>query len=314
MKIERFGTTSDAEVTTGVHIIGVGSGLGAPESGSGDGPAHLQRAGLDANLRERALDAAWISILSPDAAPGEALLPVFNRLRARTAVAVERAVRAGATPLVLGGDHSCAVGTWNGVSAALTGRSLGLIWIDAHLDSHTLATTQSGQLHGMPLAALLGQCPELTDNQPTALRPEHVCVIGARSFESEEAALLATLGVRVYGMEEIHRRGIDVVLREASARVRQGTVAYGMSIDLDAFDPEHAPGVTTPAPDGLTIAPVARVLAEISAEHPPVAVEIVEYNPHRDADGITIRAVEQLAAAALNGVARGKDAARPNGS
>lgn len=312
MKIERFAVTRDTSTASTVHIIGVGSGLGAPESGSGDGPAQLQLAGLDARLRDRALDIAWVTTLIPDAAPGEPLLSVFNRLRRKIADTVENSLRSGATPLVLGGDHSCAVGTWGGVASALDGGALGLIWIDAHLDSHTPDTTPSGRLHGMPLAALLGHNPGLTDGQPAVLLPEHVCVVGARSFETEEAALLAALGVRVYAMEEIRERGIDVVLREAAARARARTVAYGITVDLDAFDPQQAPGVTTPASGGLAVAPVAKVLAELCAAHPPVAVEIAEYNPHRDSDGITVGAIEQLASAALQGVKRSDDAAQLN--
>ena len=135
-------------------------------------------------------------------------------------------------PLVLGGDHSIAMGTWRGVANAVDGK-LGLLWIDAHLDAHTPETSHSGKLHGMPLAALLGQTGDALCEPGAALAPEHVCVVGVRSFEPEEAALASALGVRIYTIAEIERRGLGEVLREAAARVQTGTAAYGITRDLD---------------------------------------------------------------------------------
>jgi ornithine--oxo-acid transaminase len=281
-----------------VRILGVASGLGAESSGCADGPACLRLAGVDAHLAARGLAAEWGETLLPDAAPDEPVSAVVCRLCAHLARAVTGAMGAGATPLVLGGDHSCAMGTWRGVAEAARG-PVGLLWIDAHLDAHTPETSHTGRLHGMPLAALLGQGGDALGVERAVLAPEHVCVIGVRSFEAEEAALLAALGVRVYPMREIARRGLEKVLDEALARVRRGTVGYGVSLDLDAIDPADAPGVTTPTPRGLRAATLVAALDALVRDAPPLAVEIAEFDPHHDAGATTAQLVEQVAAALL---------------
>jgi ornithine--oxo-acid transaminase len=287
-----------------VEIVGAGSGLGAGRPGCGDGPARLRLAGLDAHLAARGLPIAWGETLFPDQAPGEPAAQVVGRLCERLARAVGRVVRSGAVPLVVGGDHSCAMGTWRGVAEGL-GAPFGLLWIDAHLDAHTPQTSHTGRLHGMPLAALLGQGDDSLGQGNAVLSPEHVCVVGVRSFEPEEAALLAALGVRIYSASEIERRGLGAVLREALARVQDGTAAHGITLDLDVLDPDDAPGVTTPVAGGLRAAELVGALADLARVVPPVAAEIVEYEPHRDAGGATARLIEDLAAAMLGG-----DAAR----
>jgi arginase len=184
------------------------------------------------------------------------------------------------------------------VHRALIGAGpIGLIWIDAHMDSHTFATTPSGQIHGMPLACLLGH-GEATltgiDGAEAKLRPEHVCLIGVRSFEVGEAALLHRLGVRVYDMEEIRRRGLSAVFDEALAIVRQGTAGFGVSVDLDALDPAEEPGVGTPVPGGLRRAELADALSHLRGDRGFVAMEIVEYNPRRDRGHATADAAGSL--------------------
>jgi ornithine--oxo-acid transaminase len=287
-----------------VEILGVASGIGAAQPSCGDGPARLRLAGLDAHLAARGLRVTWGETVFPDQAPGEPAAQVIGRLCDRLAQSVSRVVRGGGVPLVLGGDHSCAMGTWRGVATGLGG-PVGLLWIDAHLDAHTPQTSHTGRLHGMPLAALLGQGNDALSQAGAVLAPEHVCVVGVRSFEPEEAALLAALGVRVYGAQEIARRGLSVVLQEALDRVQDGTAAYGITLDLDAIDPQDAPGVTTPVPGGLRATELVAALAELARTAPPVGVEIVEYEPHRDSGSATARLIEELAAAMLGG-----DAAR----
>jgi ornithine--oxo-acid transaminase len=287
-----------------VRIVGVASGLGAESPGCGDGPARLRLAGVDAHLAARGLTINWGEILFPDAAPDEATTAAVCRLCSRLARTVSGTLRTGALPLVLGGDHSCAMGTWRGVAEAAEG-PVGLLWIDAHLDAHTPDSSHTGRLHGMPLAALLGQGGDQLCVERAVLAPEHVCVIGVRSFEPEEAALLAALGVRVYPMREIARRGLPAVLDEALARVRRGTVGYGVTLDLDAIDPADAPGVTTPIARGLRAAALLPALEALVRDAPPLAVEIVEFDPHRDAGGATAELVERTAAALLGaGTAR----------
>jgi arginase len=211
---------------------------------------------------------------------------------------VEAVLQAGNFPLVVGGDHSCAIGTWSGVHRALAGRGpLGLIWIDAHMDSHTFATTPSGQIHGMPLACLLGYGEAaLTgiDGAEVKLRPEHVCLIGVRSYEADEAALLHRLGVRVFDMNEIRRRGLAEVFDAALAIVRHGTAGFGVSVDLDALDPDEEPGVGTPVPGGLHRAELAAALSRLRGDPAFVAMEIVEYNPRRDRGHATADAAGAL--------------------
>ncbi len=280
-----------------VVLLGYGSGLGARDPGCGDGPVRLRTGGLAEALRRRGVDAVWGELYFDDALRDEPVRDTIVRLNRRLTARVAEIVQAGDCPLVLGGDHSSAIGTWRG---ALTGlgadRRLGLLWIDAHLDSHTPETTHSGMLHGMPLAVLLGR---LGRGGPTqaVLHPAHVSIIGARSYEPEETKLLDSLEVRVYGMDEVERRGLSVVMREALERATDGTDAYGITVDLDAMDPHDAPGVGTPEPGGLRARPLIAALAETAAARAPLALEIAEFNPHRDRDRRTLRLVQELAAA-----------------
>src|SRR5665213_879539 len=158
---------------------------------------------------------------------------------------------------VVGGDHSCAIGTWSGVYDAMHHLGdIGLIWIDAHMDSHTPETTPTNHIHGMPLACLLGYgYPTLTGVLHAApkFKPENVCLIGVRSYEKGEAALLKHLNVRVFFMEEVQERGFEVVLAEAVQHVNQHTIGYGITLDIDAVDPLEAPGVDVPEPEGIHV-------------------------------------------------------------
>lgn len=235
----------------------------------------------------------WNAILRAPRRDGP--LDTVAALGVRLAREVERVLRAGKFPLVVGGDHSCAIGTWNGVRRALAARGpLGLVWIDAHMDSHTFATTPSGQIHGMPLAALLGEGDAALTGPAPTLYPQHVCLIGVRSFEAGEAALLHRLGVRVFAMAEVRRRGLAAVFDEALAIVRHGTAGFGVSIDLDALDPAEAPGTGLPVPGGLGRVELATALTRLRDDPAFVALEIVEYDPHRDRDHRTADVVGAL--------------------
>jgi arginase len=224
-----------------------------------------------------------------------------SKLCALLASAVADACRHGRLPCVLGGDHSCAGGTWTGVARTLKG-SLGLLWIDAHMDSHTPGTSHTGRLHGMPLAWLLGE-----DDDPLyglasgVLRPEHVCIVGVRSFEREEAARLERLGVRVFRFEEIVRRGLKAVLDDALGIVTAGTERFGVSIDLDVITPEEVPHVGTPVAGGLASGALASALQRIATQPALAAVELVEYSPKLDRDGRSARVAVDLLVAALCG-------------
>jgi len=274
-----------------VRCIGVVNCLGAPFAGCEQGPESLKRAGLSAAIRHNGLEAYWPEMLTP-AASGDPLGALLRQLADATAAAIA----AGDRPLVVGGDHSMAAGTWRGVGRAL-GEAPGLIWIDAHLDAHDLASSPSGNAHGMPLAALFGLGGgQMTDIPGPVLDPARTVVIGVRSYEAAEGERLSALGVRIFGMSEINTRGLAEVFEEARALLGNGP--WGISLDLDVFDPLVAPGVSTPVPDGLVMADLRQVLRGVLRERNCVGFEIAEYNPLLDPDGRTARLVLDLVDAA----------------
>lgn len=277
-------------------VIGAACGAGAPDPGTTEGPDALRRyrAFHDTPLQH----VAWEAILRVPRGARDTPLHAVAALDAKLAQEVEAVLHAGYFPLVVGGDHSCAIGTWSGVHRARAPVGpIGLVWIDAHLDSHTFATTPSGRIHGMPLAALLGHGEAALTSIGGAqakLLPEHVCVIGARSYEAGEAALLERLGVRVFTMDEVRRRGLSAVFDDALAIVGAGTAGYGVSIDLDVLDPDEAPGTGTPVAGGLKRDELAAALARLANDPAFLAMEIAEYNPRRDHGYATARAVGGL--------------------
>jgi arginase len=224
-----------------------------------------------------------------------------SKLCGELAAAVAAARRRGRLPCVIGGDHSCAGGTWTGAARTLDG-DLGLVWVDAHMDSHTPATSHTGRLHGMPLAWLLGQ-----DDDPLyglaagVLEPRHVCLVGVRSYEPEEDERLRRLGVRVIFMDEVRARGIDAVLDEALSIATDGTGGFGVSIDLDVITPDEAPHVGTPVKGGVSSAHLARALEQVAGRAGLAAVELVEYSPRLDRDGRSAHVALDLLSAALCG-------------
>jgi len=202
-------------------------------------------------------------------------------------------------PIVVGGDHSMAVGTWSGVVSALQAqKQFGLIWVDAHMDSHTVETTPSMAIHGMPLAILLGFGEKKLisiNNIVPKLDPKHVVLIGVRSYESGEAELLKSLNVRIFFMDEVKLRGLMSVLKEAIAIVSQQTVGFGVSLDLDAFDPMIAPGVGSPEKEGILSLPEIEEAFQVLSTHSNLrALEIAEYNPVLDIDNKTVDLVNRI--------------------
>lgn len=197
---------------------------------------------------------------------------------------VETVMERGSFPWIIGGDHSIAVGTWSGVISSLdAAEHFGLIWIDAHLDGHVPETSPSMAFHGMSLATLLGHGDKYLCNVGggggAKLSPKHVTVIGARSYEDEEHALLTELGVRIVPMHEVAERGFKVVLEEAMICANTGTAGFGISLDIDFFDPAFVSSTGTPVEGGPKPEAVIPHLA-LAAEHPDFkAFELVEYNP-----------------------------------
>uniref|UniRef100_A0A8R1HRY5 Arginase n=2 Tax=Caenorhabditis japonica TaxID=281687 RepID=A0A8R1HRY5_CAEJA len=187
--------------------------------------------------------------------------------------------------LVFGGDHSCAIGTWSGVATALRpAGDIGLIWVDAHMDAHTPDSSDTGNIHGMPVAHLLGygdkNLARIGDRLPKLL-PHNLCMVGIRDYESAEQELLERLGVRIFYAHEVDRRGIQDVLQEAQYLVTRNTIGYGLSIDLDGFDVSYAPAVGTPSDDGINALEFIKALLTIDLTK-LIATEIVEFLPKFD--------------------------------
>src|SRR5919199_4786356 len=222
-------------------LIGAAFGWGAGFRQTEEGPSALRESGLDCRLAASGLAAAWTAMVEPEQRwrdrPDASVEDVFGlvaRYNAALADAVGAAMSGGRVPVVVGGDHSIAIGTWGGVARALDRAPLGLIWFDAHLDAHTEATTPSMNPHGMSAAVLLGHGrPAFLAVGGHAVRPENLCYIGARSHEEGERALLERLGVRVVGMAEVRARGLAAVVEEAVAIASRGTIGFGATIDLD---------------------------------------------------------------------------------
>jgi arginase len=306
--VDQKATSAGPAVKAGraASVIGVASGIGAPDRRCGEGPPRLIAGGLLERLTARGADVVFQAVLRPHYLT---LYRAISDLSIRLAREVSVVLESGRFPVVLGGDHSCAIGTWSGVSSALARRGpLGLVWIDAHMDSHTRATSWTGMPHGMPLAALLGYGEAKALSAQVAstvieghLDPRHVSLVGIRSHEPAEAELLDRLGVKVFDQSQVNARGIEAVLGEAVAIARTATSGYGISLDLDAVDPQEAPGVGSPVAGGIPARALTAALAACCGDETLVALEIVEYNPYRDRDGRTARLVENLMAAVLSG-------------
>ncbi|PKO35813.1 MAG: arginase [Betaproteobacteria bacterium HGW-Betaproteobacteria-7] len=290
-------------MTDKIRIIGAASGLGAQDQGCEDGPLAFHRSQAWHEL-EHHPQIDWGRMLFAADSPGRSEIGRIAGLCRRLADEVALAQAAGEFPLVIGGDHSIAIGTWSGV-ARVAGAPVGLLWIDAHLDSHTPETTYSGAVHGMPLACLLGRGDKrlLGIGRPGAqVSTAHTVVLGPRSYEAEEMDFLRTMGVRIIESSEIAERGFAVCLHEALAIVTAAPAGFGLTLDLDAIDPGCAPGVGSPEPDGLWDGDVLAAVAQLATLPGLRAVEIAEYNPDRDWQGRTARLIAELIAEMLSGL------------
>lgn len=267
-----------------LSLIGFASGFAAGNEGCEDGPISLQENGVLKDIQH-----TWKDILRP-------MNPVTDKFVAtrdiceRLAKTIAKQVYSNKT-IVIGGDHSSAIGTWSGAAqkAREFGHKMGLIWIDAHMDAHTYQTSESGNIHGMPLAALLGYGDESLTTVFTKypkLDPRCVCLIGIRSYEEGEKKLLEKLGIKVYTSKEVQSKGMYNVLGEAIQRLLPLVNVWGLSVDLDAMDPSQVKGVGTPEVDGIDTRDFLNSLAVLK-KNPPFLSEIVEYNPHLDSHNLT---------------------------
>jgi arginase len=191
------------------------------------------------------------------------------------------------TPLVLGGDHSIAIGTVSGMSEAFRRhkKKLGLIWFDAHADMNTPDISPSGNIHGMPMAAILGYgANELTQLYGFApkIEPRHIAMVGIREVDSEERKLVKQSGVRVFTMTEIDKRGIGSVMDEALSIVTNGTEGFSATLDADFLDPIESPGVATPVRGGADYREAHLAMEMLAETKKMVSFEITEINPILD--------------------------------
>jgi arginase len=246
-----------------IHVLGVPMDLGSGRRGVDMGPSAIRIAGLSERLRElghTVVDDGDIAIKNMEELKvGDERARYLKEIaRASDLVSrkVDRILAKGRFPLVLGGDHSIAVGTVSGIAGFCRrkGAGLGLLWIDAHGDINTPATSPSGNVHGMPVAALLGQGPDALTTiggSGPKLDPANVALLGIRSLDEGEKVRLKQLGVQVHTMSDIDRHGIHRVMKKALARVTDSAAYLHVSFDLDAVDPTVAPGVGTPVKGGL---------------------------------------------------------------
>jgi len=287
-----------------VAIIGAGLDLGAGRRGVDMGPSAIRYAGLEQRIRALGREVAdWGDVRSPvpeATEEGEAsaryLAPIMQVCE-RVAALVEEAAGQGLVPLVLGGDHSIAMGTLGGMAKA---RGAGTaLWIDAHGDLNRPSTSPSGNVHGMPLAVALGAGGDwfTTDAYPTP-SVTRAALVGIRSLDPGERALIAELDVRVYTMSEIDKRGLQVVLAEA-LEFLAGSPFLHVSLDLDAVDPMFAPGVGTPVRGGLSYREAHLALEMVSESGLLDSLDVVEVNPILDRENETGKLAVELVASAL---------------
>lgn len=292
-----------------IDIIGVPLDFGAGRRGVDMGPSAIRYAGLRQGLEalgHDVIDHGNIGVpLAETCEEGDPKLkyldPIVDVCR-RLAERVASTMAEGRQPLVLGGDHSLALGS---VLGAARGRKLGLIWLDAHGDFNTHETSPSGNIHGMPLAALCGYGaqPLVTlcgsESMNAKLDPHNIAVIGARDIDPQEKKLLRSSGVAVYSMESIDRLGINEVLHRAIELACRGTDGIYLSLDLDGIDPMFAPGVGTPVTGGLTFRE-AHLAVELLAETKRlVGMDLVEVNPILDKTNATGELAVQLGLSAF---------------
>jgi arginase len=291
---------------TRVAIIGAALDLGAGRRGVDMGPSAIRYAGLSERLVKAGIDVEdrgnVQAALAETRSAGEERARFLDEILetcVRIAGEVERARGDGLVPLVLGGDHSIAIGSLSGLAADGPG---GVLWLDAHGDLNTPATTPSGNVHGMPLAAAIGLCDEFARDglRLPAVDPQRVAVVGVRSLDPGEQALVRQLGVAVYTISDLDRRGVEPVITEALERVGGGSFVH-VSVDLDVVDPEVAPGVGDPVRGGLSYRE-AHLALELVAEAGVLdALDIVEVNPIHDHENATAGVAVELAVSAFGG-------------
>ena len=277
-----------------VHIIGVPMDLGAGRRGVDMGPDALRVAGLGARIRAlgyEVVDEGNIFVEQPERLAEKGsharFLEEIEHACTRLAETTKAVLDAGGIPVVLGGDHSIAVGSVSGVAAHFRERDekIGVIWLDAHADMNTPDTTLSGNVHGMPLASIMGRGPsELTHILGFAPKvdPRNVALIGIRDIDDGERKLIKELGVRAFTAREMDERGMNAIMDEALEIATAGTAGYHLTLDVDFIDPRFAPGVGTPVPGGATYRETHLAMERAADFGKMVSLEYAELNPIED--------------------------------
>jgi arginase len=287
-------------------LIGAALGWGAKKFETEQGPQHLKESKLLEHLQQEGFIACWWDHVTPlvKGSDFQASPTIEQRwqwvvdFNHRLANTVEKALRAGYFPVVLGGDHSIAVGTWSGVTRyyQIT-EKFGLLWLDAHMDAHTIETTPSQNMHGMPVAALLGYGRSdyvESGGFKKIIRSENLIHLGVRSYEPEEAEFLRRENTLIFKTDDVNVLGLPQVVKKIFERITLGTQGFGISIDLDGFDPQYAPGVCCREPGGLHPTEVLKEL-KVLTHHPLCyGLEIAEYNPSLDQNNKTRNLIEQI--------------------
>lgn len=294
-----------------VHIIGVPLDLGAGRRGVDMGPSAFRIAGLSARLSQlgrSVMDQGDLPAPIPEtrhkADEHKKYIHEIARVCQTLHTTVTDSLDSGALPVVLGGDHSLATGS---VAASadwvrrISSYPMGLIWVDAHGDMNTPETTTSGNVHGMPLAALLGNEPaELASiGFSPSVQPEHTVLLGVRNLDDREKERIRRSGVHVFTMKDIDRDGIATVAERALAVAAAGTGGIHVSLDMDVCDPSVAPGVGTPVKGGLDYREAHMVMELVADSDRLVALDIVEVNPTLDVRNVTAEFAAELALSAF---------------
>jgi len=305
--------TTTAPHTSGrkIRVIGVPLDLGQSRRGVDMGPSAVRVAGLEARLEalgHQVEDGGNVPVAIPEQKKeGDTHAKYLKEITAtcsKHAELVYKTLEAGMVPLALGGDHSVAVGTVSGVAEYYRkhNQRIGLIWIDAHTDINTPESSPSGNVHGMPLAALMGlwsgELTNIYDFSPK-VKPENCVLVGVRDIDAVEKENVRKAGIGVFTMRDIDERGMRTVMEEALRMAGRGTAGYHISLDMDWVDPEDAPGVGTPVRGGATYRE-AHLAMEIIADHGRMlSFEIVEVNPVIDEHNQTADLAVELALSAF---------------
>ena len=294
-----------------IHLFGVPMDLGSGRRGVDMGPSAIRIAGISERLKDlgnRVIDDGDLDIKNMEELRVGDLkaryLREITRASRLVAAKVERILTKGHFPLILGGDHSIAVGTISGIATYCRRRrkKLGLLWIDAHGDINTPSTSPSGNIHGMPLAAVLGLGPRDLAHVGGSRRkvdPANVALVGVRSLDDGERKHLKETGAHVFTMSDIDQQGIPRVMKKALARVSDGTDYVHVSLDLDAVDPTIAPGVGTPVKGGLDYREAHLIMESLFDSRAMTSLDIVEVNPILDQNNTSAEFAVELVQSAF---------------